>query len=204
MLSHKFVCKYMRLAKQIGEDENPCYSRKIGTVLVDPVRNKIVGTGYNGPPKKVPHATTYVHLERVVWPQLSQTEKEFAARRFNLPDNYLTDQEKKKGFLDHATNCGVCPRRLVGARSDERLELCGCLHSEVNAIFNAGCDLHGAWAFCWCGVPCWNCTASLIQNGISRVHVLEEEEDYSFSSRYMFAEAGVDLIIHAASFYLEG
>jgi deoxycytidylate deaminase len=48
-MNDKFVGKYMRLAKQIGEDKNPCHSRKIGVVVVDPVSNKILGTGYNGP-----------------------------------------------------------------------------------------------------------------------------------------------------------
>jgi deoxycytidylate deaminase len=54
-LSKKFVVKYMRLAKLVGEDQNPCYSRQIGTVLVkvyDDGSSRIIATGYNGPPER--------------------------------------------------------------------------------------------------------------------------------------------------------
>ena len=74
MLSDKFIKKYLRLAKFISEDQNPCYSRHVGAVIVDPVINKVVGTGYNGPPKDVPHCDSSEHLKNVVWPQLTQTE----------------------------------------------------------------------------------------------------------------------------------
>ena len=74
MFSDKFIHKYMHLAKNFGEDSNPCYSRKIGVIIVEPKINKIVATGYNGPPRGTPHCDSKKHLHIIVWPQLTETE----------------------------------------------------------------------------------------------------------------------------------
>ena len=56
-IPEKFIGKYLRLAKQFGEDGNPCYSRSIGCVYVDPVSNAVAAMGYNGPPRGSKHCT---------------------------------------------------------------------------------------------------------------------------------------------------
>lgn len=65
-MKDKFTHKYMRLAKQFGEDSNPCLSRHIGVVIVDPVDNNVAGIGYNGPPPGTPHCDTREYLGDVL------------------------------------------------------------------------------------------------------------------------------------------
>jgi deoxycytidylate deaminase len=51
MFNIEFVQKYMLTAKLFGELKNPCYSRKIGVVIVNNLLTKVVSMGYNGPPR---------------------------------------------------------------------------------------------------------------------------------------------------------
>ena len=74
-MKDKFVGKYMRLARQIAFDNNPCFSRKVGVVVVDPATRGIVGAGYNGPPEGTPHCNELSFLHNFFWPQLSKEEK---------------------------------------------------------------------------------------------------------------------------------
>lgn len=189
MFSEKFIKKYMRLAKLLGEESNPCYSRKIGAIIVDPAINKIVGTGYNGPPRNTPHCDSEEHLQNIVWPNLSDKEKSVA------------NVDKCEDFIGKFKDCKVCPRRLVGAVSGKRLELCSCAHAEVNAIVNASTNLHGCEIFGWCSVPCIECTKIIINSGIKRVYCFKEPEDYSIGSRYLFKKASVDLVEFDKSYF---
>lgn len=184
MLGDKFTNKYMRLAKLLGEDQNPCYSRKIGVVIVDPIVNKIVGTGYNGPPRGVPHCDSAEHLENIVWPQLNDSEKSL------LEFKIKTSEE----FVDKYKDCKTCPRRLIGAPSGKRLELCSCVHAEANAIVNAAQSVSGCIMFAWCLLPCIECTKLIINSGIKSVCCLKEDLDYSIGSRFLFKKANVEII----------
>jgi dCMP deaminase len=184
MFSEKFIKKYMKLARLLGEDSNPCYSRKIGVLIVDPTINKIVGTGYNGPPRGTPHCDSKEHLANVVWPQLSENERSL------LNFKPITMEE----FVDKYNGCQTCPRRLVGAPSGKRLELCSCAHAEANAIVNASQNVHGCEMFAWCPLPCIECTKLVINAGIKRVYCYKETADYSVGSRYLFKQANVDVV----------
>jgi deoxycytidylate deaminase len=192
-MKDKFIKKYMRLAKLVGEDQNPCYSRSIGVVVVDPVANRVLGTGYNGPPKGVPHPDDPDYLDKIVWPQLTKIEKRTALvenGHINEDDfEIIHDDDQKNIFLKVYSNCKKCPRKIVGAQSGERLELCSCEHGEKNAIVNSGQNLYGAWMFCWCGVPCWDCTKLIINSGIKKVFCFEWGKDYSMGSRWLFENA---------------
>jgi dCMP deaminase len=184
MLSEKFIKKYMRLAKQFGEDNNPCYSRKIGVIIVDSTINKIVATGYNGPPRGTPHCDSKDHLLNIVWPQLTEDEKT------KLPDPIVG----KDDFVNKYADCKTCPRKLIKAESGKRLELCSCAHAEVNAIVNASQNIYGCTMFCWCPVPCIECTKIVINAGIKELHCFKEPQDYSIGSRYLFEKAGVNIL----------
>ena len=188
----------MRLAKQIGEDENPCYSRHIGVVIVDPVANKILGTGYNGPPRDTPHCDSPDYLENVVWDQLQKNEKLKVIPEFST----LSDEVCKLMFVKQYADCKMCPRRLIGAPSGQRLEICSCEHAERNAIYNASCCLHGAWMMCWCGIPCFDCTKAICQAGIKRIYTIDWGADYSHGSRYLFARRGVEVVQNLPEYYL--
>ena len=178
MLSNKFIHKYLRIAKFIGEDNNPCLSRSIGVVVVNPHQNRIVGTGWNGPPKGTPHCDTKEYLTEAFWPQLTEKEKEIAG--------------DEKTFINQNTGCGTCPRRLVGAKSGDRLNLCSCQHAERNAITNSAESLKDCWMFCWCGIPCWDCSGAIINAGIDRIYCVDTGPlDYSLKSRWLLESANI-------------
>lgn len=168
----------MKLAKMVGEEVNPCFSRHIGVVIMNPRSNTIVGTGYNGPPQGTPHCDSYDFLKNYFYPQLTDKEK--------------FEKGSVEEFARAYENCATCPRRLVGAASGERTELCSCQHAERNAITNAGI-VDGCYMFCWCGVPCIQCTGTIINAGISKVYCLQAT-DYHSESRWLFAKSSTELI----------
>ena len=220
VISEKHCKKYMRLAKHVGEDENPCYSRHIGVVIVNPRQHKPVGTGYNGPPRDVPHCDDAEYLSEIVWPMLTPPEKDrFVNITFidqTTGENKgpqgctveemeaMNDDQRRDYAVGIHGNCKTCPRKLVGAASGQRLELCSCVHAETNAIVNAGQDLNDCVMFCWCGVPCVECTKLIIQSGIKKIWVINWGADYSSGSRWLFKKAGVEINEHLPAFYLEG
>ncbi len=208
------VKKYMRLAKQVGEDSNPCYSRHIGVVVVNPVNHRIVGTGYNGPPRDTPHCDDPEYLKEVVWPQLTTIEKDrffiitlidqkTGAHKGERADFELNDEQRRDYACGVHAGCKTCPRRLVGAVSGQRLELCSCAHAETNAIVNSGQDMHGCVMFCWCGVPCYECSKLIINAGIKKIYVVKWDVDYSTGSRWLFKKAGVEIVENPPEYYLK-
>lgn len=206
-MKDKFVKKYMRYAKAVAEDQNPCLSRAIGAVIVNPEKNVVVSTGYNGPAKDVPHPDTYEFLAEYVYPQLTKDDK----NKINLlqaAQNKMPAIQDigwcKENFAQAFSGCKTCPRKLVGAISGARLELCGCAHGERNAIANAakaGHETFGCYMFCWCGIPCLDCCVPIINAGITRVYCWSPEgrqveaNAYNFdNSRWQFKKAGVEVI----------
>jgi dCMP deaminase len=209
-MKRKWIGKYMRLAKQVGEDKNPCYSRKIGVVVVrihEDGSGKVLGTGYNGPPRGTPHCDDPEYLKNIFWPQLDPVEKAKAVNA-SLPvaGNPPTDTDEQQCQLvcDKWANGKTCPRKIVGAPSGKRLELCSCAHAETNAIVNSSDDLNGAYMFCWCGVPCFECTKLIINAGIKKVFVIDWGADYSHGSRWLFEQKGVEVVMYPPEYYLSG
>lgn len=188
MLSDKFIEKYMLMAQTIGTVHNPCYSRQIGVVIVRD--NKILGTGYNGPPAGTPHCDDYDYLTNFFWPQLTEREKTALVPAYNANK----DVEACISFADSNADCRTCPRRLIYAGPGERSTLCSCQHAERNAITNAADDLTGASMFCWCGVPCIDCTGAIINAGIRDLYYLDDGKPvYHSVSPYLFEQAGINL-----------
>ena len=188
----KFIKKYMRIAREVGEYENPCYSRKIGVVIVDPVGNKILGTGYNGPPPGTPHCDDKDFLVNYFLPQLTPLEK----------INLIAEYHSLEDFVEVVKDCRTCPRRYVNAASGQRNELCSCGHAERHAITNTSCSLYSSVMFCWCGVPCLQCTDAIIQAGVKRVYCLKDK-DYHSTSRWLFLKARIPILEHEKSFFDE-
>ncbi len=182
----KFIKKYMRFAKFIGEDQPVCYSRQIGAVITNAEGTRILGCGYNGPPRGVPHCDTCEFLEKYFYPKLKEKDFDYilSTHGLQLPVEY-------PDFIDKFSNKKICPRRLVGAGSGERTDLCPAQHAERNAIINAACDLTNAHLFCWCPVPCTCCAGAIIQAGISVVHCLDSV--YDERSLWLFEKSGVTL-----------
>ncbi len=199
-LSEKFVKKYMRAAKQIADDNQICYSRQLGAVIVkvypDGTSRQVSG-GYNGPPKHTPHCDSEEYLQDVVWPQLTERERE----------PFEETLSPICAFVRKYAGCKTCPRRIIGAKTGQRTELCSCEHAERNAIYNATEDLYGCWMFGWHGVPCQPCANAVINSGIKKIYVIEDNSyahgtDYSYSSRWLLRKAGVDLVIYKPEWYL--
>ena len=87
-----------------------CLSRHIGAILVKD--NSIISTGYNGPPRGIPHCG----IRHQIDPHLLSQYKSI--------DKYFNENiEVKK-----------CPRQILGYKSGEGLEWCVAGHSERNAL----------------------------------------------------------------------
>lgn len=139
-----------RYFKNVAESvayNSRCLSRQIGAVMVTPDRS-IVSTGYNGPPRGHPHCWT---LEVLTW--------------MNIRD--LDDINKVR-------NDGVCPRRVLGYKSGQGLDLCPAGHAERNALINAareGIRTKGNTLYLTCGIPCKDCMIETINAGIAEIVV---------------------------------
>lgn len=178
------IKKWMKMAKAATEVETPCLSRQIGVVIADPKTGSLVSSGHNGPPNDVP-CDHDGYLKEVVWPQLTSQEKRYAKA------------DTCDGFVKNYAGCGTCPRKIIGAPSGQRLELCTCVHGETAAIVNAHRSVQGCWMFCWCGVPCIECTKLIVKSHIAVVVAIDHGlQDYSpYSSRWMFKNSNTDLIL---------
>lgn len=198
-MKDKFIVKYMMMAKEIGTRFNPCFSREIGIVIVDPVRNAIISSGYNGPPEGTPHCNTEQFLREYFWPQLTDAEKEMACESVT-PIGKDTEYNLDF-FIERAEGKEVCPRRYVNAGPGQRTTLCSCAHAERNAINRAPQPVYGMYMFCWCGVPCMDCASAIIQSGIDQVHCLKVDgPDYFPQSRWLFSVVGINLREHKQEF----
>jgi len=223
-MTSKFIRKYMGIAKQLSMDVN-CLSRGIGTIIVNPKINCIISTGYNGQAKDIPHGDSYKFLTEYVYPQLTQKDKNRLKEKYyikqedinNIPDNHPINQiydisgksvpvfycDTADDFGDFFNGCGICPRRLLDCKSGERLDLCQCNHSESNAIINAAKAGHSTvdcYMFCWCGIPCVDCTNDIINAQLAAVYCLDDsvnvgKDAYQFwRSEWLFDNSAVKLV----------
>jgi deoxycytidylate deaminase len=185
--------KWFRLAKSVKEVENPCYSRQIGVVIVDPDTNSLVSSGHNGPPQNCPKNDDHGYLKDVVWPQLTLIERDRAKATYHFKPDYHVAEDQL--FAENFRGCKTCPRKPIGAASGQRLELCTCIHGEVDAVTRANRDVSGFYMLCYCGVPCIECTKVIINAGIDTVFAIDHgKSDYSlYSSRWLFEQSRVKL-----------
>lgn len=205
-MKEKFVKKYMRIAKLIGEDQNPCHSRQIGAVIVDPQSNRILGTGYNGPAPGTPHPTSEAFLREFFWPQLTEDEKQSLYYSLLPPGSIISPTQYDTIVLDEFIkkykDKPICPRRIINAGPAQRSELCSCGHAERHAITNAAQSCRNCYMFCWCGVPCLQCSDAIIQAGITKVYCLKAS-DYQKLARWLFEKANVEVIENEPQWYLK-
>lgn len=173
--SPAFIRYYMQVAKTVGTEKNSCPSRQIGVVLVR--GRKILGAGFNGPPAGYPAVDSAENIDQFVMPQLNQRHPS----TWRMAKNILV-------------GCGQCPRKALGCGPGEYPSLCPCQHAERNAITNAACDLTGASAFCYCGLPCIQCAGALVNAGISEVYHLKAP-DYEPAARYVLEQGGIKLYL---------
>jgi len=194
----KFIRKYMRLSKIIANDQNPCLSRRVGVVVVDPSTNGIVGAGYNGPPEGTPHCNEVEFLESFFWPQLTVDEKEKVYELGRLHNICRPMKYDASVACQYIADCNQCPRNFLGYSSGQRAELCSCQHAERNALNKLPIPAKGLSMFCWCGVPCVQCAGSIINASIAEVHCLKTDE-YQSVSRWLFQHGKTKLFEHDAT-----
>lgn len=154
--------------------KSSCLSRQIGAILV---RDKsVVATGFNGPPRGIPHCDTLARLENIDTMIQVMSDGE---RKESL--NLLMSM---KGFDSHR-----CPRKNLGFKSGEGLEFCIAAHAERNCLINAarlGVSTLGTSLYLNTVMPCKDCMIELINAGIVEIvcDVLEEYNDTKFLLRY--------------------
>jgi len=144
-----------------------CLSRKIGAIIIRD--NRIISTGYNGPPIGLPHCSERFNIDLHV----------------NKVDKYLMREmnsfaeQRKVNFeelLKQAMDSKTCPRQVLGYKSGEGLHLCIAGHAERNAIVNAarlGHKVKGCKMYMDCPVPCTPCLIEIINAGIEEIIITE-------------------------------
>ena len=146
--------------------KSPCLSRKIGAILVRD--HSIVSTGYNGPPRGIPHCG----VDRVT------QDKELAYALANTsfhPSRIKTE----------------CPRRILGFESGTHMELCPAQHAEENCVSNAarlGVSTLGTTLYMNSVIPCQKCFGTLINAGVVEV-VIDSIEAYDRGVDYIMVNS---------------
>lgn len=150
---------FFKVCNTISENSK-CLSRKIGAILV---RNKsIICTGYNGPPRGVPHCDFSRYIK----------------------DAYLFP--KIKG-ADIGKLGEVCPRAIMGFKSGEGLDFCPAGHAERNVLVTAarsGINTNHCTMYMNCAIPCKDCLIEIINAGIKEI-VVTKYEFYDRLSPYL-------------------
>jgi dCMP deaminase len=139
---------FYNMAVSVGS-YSKCHSRKIGAVLVRD--NSVISTGYNGPPRGVPTCDQRWFIDEA-----------FRAKYGHHLNNLKSDAKVK----------GVCPRRIIGFKSGEGLEICPAGHAERNALINAaklGISTDNTKLYMTCGVPCSPCAVEIINSGVEEI-----------------------------------
>lgn len=143
-----------------------CLSRKIGAIIVDD--NRIVSTGFNGPPYKVAHCGI---------------------------DRYHKDEWLKNVIVEKKIDlkkvANTCPRQLLGFKSGEGLHICIAGHGERNAIVNAaslGVRVEGLTMYMNCGIPCGDCLIEIINARLGQI-VVTDTNYYDRKSEFLLEQA---------------
>lgn len=165
---------FMRIAREVAKNSR-CLSRQIGVVVVRD--NSILSTGYNGPPRGIPHCNTRHETDE------------------NIKILYDHLKHDKSNF---EPDINKCPRQNLGFQSGEGLSLCTAVHAEVNAIAHAakeGVSLKYATMIMTCGVPCRNCLATIINSGIITLYV-PHIEFYDRTSDFILSTSQLNLRLY--------
>lgn len=154
--------------------KSPCLSRKIGALLV---RDKsVVATGYNGPPRGVPHCGRDRYMK----------DSSLSHTKISVFDNLI---HPSKLIADH------CPRRLLGYKSGEGLEWCPAQHAETNCISNAarlGVSTLNTTLYMNCVIPCKNCFGALINAGVIEV-VVDDAKVYDEHTQFLIDNSNIKI-----------
>lgn len=108
--------------------------------------------------------------------------------------DHRTDLIAKGAELEHK----VCPRRTMGYKSGQGLEICIAAHAEANTINMCameGIKTSGATMYMTCGVPCKECMIKIIQVGIKEL-VVTSMEIYDEVSQWLLENSDVKIRLY--------
>ena len=170
VLESRWDSYFYQLCETVAS-KSPCLSRKIGAILVKD--HSIVSTGYNGPPRGIPHCG----LDRF------------------MEDNFLfgtdfaesIDTDRMRRFRDE------CPRKVLGYESGAHMELCPAQHAEENVVSNAarnGVSVLGTTLYMNSVIPCQKCYGTLINAGIREI-VVEKAEVYDKHTQFLIDNSNI-------------
>lgn len=166
--------EYHHQVCEIVASNSKCLSRQVGAILVQD--KTIVCTGYNGPPRGVPHCD----------------------------ERYYIDLELRKALIekdidpDDVSNHTICPRYVLGFKSGEGLEWCIAGHSERNCLIQAGREgirTKGSTMFMDCGIPCNPCLVEIINAGVEEV-VVTKKSYYDLMSPYLISNSNLKVRVY--------
>ena len=150
--------------------KSPCLSRKIGAILVRD--HSIISTGYNGPPRGVPHCGH---------PRI-------------MKDEVLANELAKIDWRVSEINL-TCPRKLMSFASGEGMQWCPAQHAEANCISNAariGASTIGTTLYMNCVIPCKNCFGALINAGIVEI-VIDNAKVYDKHTQFLIDNQNIKI-----------
>jgi len=146
---------YLKICEAVGLNSK-CHSRQIGAILVR--QNRVIATGYNGPPVGVPEC------------RMRYYDDDYFIKA--LKDNHVSISEFKKAYKNK-----VCPRRLLNFPSGEGLEWCCAIHAEKNCLLSAalqGIPTAGATLYANMDIsPCTQCLGACVNAGIKEIVLLK-------------------------------
>lgn len=136
--------------------KSPCLSRKLGAIIVRD--HSILSTGYNGPPRGIPHCGHDRFMKDI-----------------NL-NNVINETKLPTEQMLHFNT--ECPRKILGYKSGRHMELCPAQHAEENAVSNAarnGTNIYDTILYFNGPIPCVKCFGTLINAGIKEIIVTENK-----------------------------
>lgn len=156
---------FFNVAKQAARNSK-CFSRRIGAILVKD--NIVISTGYNGPPRGIPPCE----------------------RRWGQDPSLQSYMDED---FDIKKVRGVCPRKIIGAKSGTQMELCPASHAEENTILNCarlGISTKNTTMYMACGIPCNKCMTKIINAGVIEL-VVTDFTYYDELSKYLLDKSEI-------------
>ena len=150
--------------------KSPCLSRQIGAILVRD--HSIIATGYNGPPRGIPHC---------------------GEDRLLKDDNIsglLRGTQLQKSIIRT-----TCPRRILNYESGTHLELCPAQHAETNCIANAarmGVNVSNSSLYMNCVISCKNCFGAIINAGIVEL-IVDDAKVYDQHTQFLIDNSNIKI-----------
>jgi dCMP deaminase len=179
-MKEKHIRARIKMCLALSELSN-CPRRKFGALLIDPVRNQVLGEGYNGAPRG---GGELCGDHRCLRDGL--TEEDVVLEPLNTNDDtteaYVTVKGKHTPLPDGRYHGwreeAVEYRKQILAdnppiKSGTHMEI-GCHHAEMNVVCNAAASTlstQGAWLIVT-GEPCWMCSKMIHHAGIKMVMVV--------------------------------